>query len=38
MFYGCKNIKNIDLCKFNTEKVINMNGMFSGCELLNNIN
>ena len=31
MFYGCKNIKNIDLSKFNTEKVINMNGMFSGC-------
>ena len=37
MFKRCKNLKNINLSNFNTEKVNNMNTMFKGCELLNNI-
>ena len=28
MFSGCINLKNLDLSKFNTENVINMEGMF----------
>ena len=31
-------LKKIDLSNFKTEKVINMNSMFSGCKLLKEIN
>ena len=38
MFYNCKNIKNIDLSKFNTKNVINADDMFYNCENIININ
>ena len=38
MFYGCKNITNIDLSSFNTKNVTNMNSMFAHCSNLSNIN
>ena len=38
MFYNCKNIKKIDLSKFNTKNVTNMNSMFYNCENLIDIN
>ena len=31
MFESCESIINLDLSKFNTEKVIDMNRMFSNC-------
>ena len=37
MFYGCKNITNIDLSLFNTQNVTNMIGMFNGCCNLTNV-
>ena len=37
MFYNCKNIKCIDLSKFNTKHVINMDNMFYNCSNLNDI-
>ena len=37
MFYECRSLINIDLIHFNTQNVINMEGMFCGCESLNNI-
>ena len=38
MFFGCKNIINIDFSSFDTESVKNMGYMFYGCENLTNIN
>jgi len=38
MFYKCKSLKYLDLSKFNTKKVTDMNNMFSGCTLLKDIN
>ena len=38
MFYGCKNIKNIQgISKWDTKNVTNMSGMFSYCSSLNNL-
>ena len=34
MFYGCSSLTNIDLTKFNTNKIIDMSGMFQGCSSL----
>lgn len=34
MFYQCKNLKKIDLSKFNTSKVTNVYGMFAYCSSL----
>ena len=31
MFYGCENLKELDLMYFNTQNVINMSGMCNGC-------
>ena len=31
MFFGCKNLKDLNLLNFNTENVNNMKGMFSYC-------
>ena len=38
MFYGCKNLTEIDLSSFDTSNVINMSGMFSQCNNLTKIN
>ena len=43
MFYGCKQLKSIDVSRFNTEKVTRMSYMFSECTnlkevILSNIN
>ena len=38
MFFGCKNIIDIDLSAFNTQNMINMKAMFSCCNNLENIN
>ena len=35
MFAKCSSLTNIDLSKFNTNKVIDMKGMFYGCGKLN---
>ena len=32
MFYECNSLTNIKLTNFNTQNVINMNGMFWGCK------
>ena len=34
MFYGCENLKLLNLSNFNTKKVRNMSNMFYGCENL----
>ena len=31
MFYGCSSLKELNLSNFNTNNVINMGYMFSGC-------
>ena len=31
MFSGCSSLKKLNLNNFNTNNVINMSGMFSGC-------
>ena len=38
MFYGCSNIKELNLKNFNTNNVVDMSGMFSGCKNLVNLN
>ena len=38
MFFGCKNIIEIDLSEFNTENIINMASMFDNCVNLEKIN
>ena len=38
MFGDCKLLTNINLSNFNTNNVINMNGMFYGCSSLKDIN
>ena len=38
MFYNCKNIKSLDLSKFNTKNVIYADDMFYNCENLIDIN
>ena len=38
MFYYCQNIESIDLSKFKTENVTNMQNMFSNCKNLKNVN
>ena len=37
MFYGCKNLTNIDLSNFDNEDITDMSYMFNGCENLTNI-
>ena len=37
MFNGCSNLKSISMKNFNTEKVEEMNGMFTLCESLTSI-
>ena len=34
MFYGCSGLKSLDLSKFDTSLVINMNEMFRNCSKL----
>ena len=34
MFFGCKQLKAINVSRFNTEKVTRMDLMFDGCENL----
>ena len=38
LFYGCNNLTNLDLSKFNTQNVTNMSNMFYGCNSLTNLN
>ena len=38
MFYGCENIKKLNLSNFYTKNIINMGGMFFGCSSLTDIN
>ena len=38
MFYGCENLVNVDLSKFDTRNVIVMDGMFEGCGSLESLN
>ena len=38
LFLGCKNICNIDLSLFKTDKMTHMSEMFNGCENLKNLN
>ena len=38
LFYGCNNLTNLDLSKFNTQNVTNMSNMFYGCDSLTNLN
>ena len=38
LFKYCKNIISINFIKFYRNNITNMNEMFSGCELLNNLN
>ena len=38
LFYGCENIKSINLSNFETKNVINMNSIFFGCFSLTKIN
>ena len=38
MFYNCENLKHIDLSRFNTENVIQMDSMFENCKNLIEIN
>ena len=38
MFSACILLTEIDLSKFKTDNVINMDSMFSGCDSLNKIN
>ena len=37
MFFECNDLEKIDLSKFNTQNVTNMNNMFSRCYSLTNI-
>ncbi|MBQ4206999.1 MAG: BspA family leucine-rich repeat surface protein, partial [Clostridia bacterium] len=37
MFYGCSGLKSLDLSKFNTSLVNDMNNMFYGCENLESL-
>ena len=37
MFYGCKNLTNLDLSNFNTQNVEDMSNMFSYCSSLTNL-
>ena len=37
MFQECKELENLDLSNFNTNKVINMGWMFYGCDKLKEI-
>ena len=38
MFYNCKNIEKIDLSKFDSSNVVNMERMFCNCKNLETIN
>jgi surface protein len=38
LFYGCKNLKLLNLSDLNTDKLNNMNAIFANCELLEIIN
>ena len=38
MFYGCSELTNLNLSKFNTDKVTNMYCMFGNCSSLTNLN
>ena len=38
LFYGCNNLTNLDLSKFNTQNVTDMSNMFYGCDSLTNLN
>ena len=38
MFYGCRNLTELDLSNFDTSKVTTMTNMFGGCEALQTLN
>ena len=38
MFYGCRNLTELDLSDFDTSKVTTMTNMFGGCEALQTLN
>ena len=38
MFYGCENLKILDIFNFDTRNVIDMSYMFNNCKNLTNIN
>ena len=38
MFYYCSSLKELDVSKFNTTNVTDMNHMFSGCSSLKELN
>ena len=38
MFKSCKQLKKIDVSKFNSSKCLSIDGMFCGCNKLNEIN
>ena len=38
MFEGCSSLSNINFSNFNSNKVINMNGLFGECHSLSNVN
>jgi surface protein len=38
MFFGCTDLKNLDLSNFDTKNVTNMSGMFEECTELKNLN
>ena len=38
MFSGCRSLRTLDLLKFNTSYVTDMEGMFNNCNLLNTLN
>ena len=37
MFYNCRSLTSLDLSKWNTSKVTNMNNMFNGCSGLTSL-
>ena len=37
LFYGCKNLKSVDLSRFDTSSVTNMSYMFKGCSSLTSL-
>ena len=38
MFQNCRYIKSLDILKFDTSNVINMNSMFANCKSLEQVN
>ncbi len=38
MFYGCQNLKEINMSSFNTNNVVDSTGLFGNCKALVNLN